>query len=215
MEPLYRTIEEIVRPVLWTWFRWDFDGLEVLGSGPRIVVANHPSYIDPFAIAYFHKVAGRRARFLAKSELFKNPALKAILNGMKQIPVYRGTTEAGSSLRAAEDAIHRGESVVVFLESTIGPGLPLLPAKTGAARLALATGAPVATLATWGGQKFMTKRQPRHLGPRKPISVVGGDIQTYEGDVEDREMVNTVTKQLHERLTTLVTETAARGIHAT
>ena len=104
----------------------------------------------------------RRTRFLAKEELFSKPGLRSILKGAHQIPVSRGTSSAAGSLVAAEDALRAGECVAVFPEGTISLDLDPMVGKTGTARLAAATGAPIVPVGMWGLHRVMFKgRKPR------------------------------------------------------
>lgn len=189
------------------------EGLEhVPRSGPAIVIGNHLSYFDPFAHSYFVVRAGRRPRFLAKAELFEVPLLRTALRGLRQIPVRRGTGDQ-APLEEATRAIERGEVVVIYPEGTStagGPGFTPGRGKTGTVRLALATGAPVVPVATWGGQyvwrrgsfRFPEFGRPIWLRAAEPIDVrarAGGAV-----DVEDHEAVRALTDELMGELAGLV-----------
>jgi 1-acyl-sn-glycerol-3-phosphate acyltransferase len=127
-----------------------------------ILASNHTSYLDPIALAYLGLQRRRRTRFLAKEELFAKTGLGGILRGAHQIPVARGTAGAAGSLVAAEDALRAGECVAVFPEGTISLDLDPMVGKTGTARLAAATGAPVVPVGMWGLHRVMFKgRKPR------------------------------------------------------
>lgn len=152
IEPWYRAAEFLVLPPLKLWFNWHFEGTEhVPSEGPVLLAANHLSYFDAFALVYLVEHLGRRPRFLAKSELFKNVFLRKLLSGAGQIPVERGTGDP-APLAAAARELQMGEVVVVFPEGTTNkrPDFSLQPAKTGIARLSLASGVPVTPMAIWG-----------------------------------------------------------------
>jgi 1-acyl-sn-glycerol-3-phosphate acyltransferase len=171
-------LKGLIRPPFQLWFNWRFEGLEeVPASGPLIVAGNHPSYLDPFAHAYFVIEAGRRPRFLAKKELFENPVVGTALRGARQIPVVRGTGDR-SPLRAAAAALEAGEVVVVYPEGTtastnadFSPGR----GKTGVIRLSLTTGVPILPVATWGGQYVWRKSGREDLSFGRPIWVRAGE----------------------------------------
>ncbi len=186
------------------------EGLEhVPRAGPAIVVGNHLSYLDPFAHGYFVVRAGRYPRFLAKAELFENPLLRTVLRGMRQIPVRRGTGDQ-TPLEEATAAIERGEVVVIYPEGTstaAGPGFTPGRGKTGAVRLALATGARVVPVATWGGQ-YVWRREgfrlpefgrPIWLRAAEPI-----DLRARAAGVEDPDAVRRLTDELMTELAGLV-----------
>ncbi|MGH2767445.1 MAG: lysophospholipid acyltransferase family protein, partial [Actinomycetota bacterium] len=166
-EPGYLLMATLIPAWLRVWFRTHLEGLEYLpASGPAIVASNHISYLDPLAVGCAVRRAGRRPRFLAKSELFKVPVVAWAIRTGGQIPVYRGTREAHRSLIHAEEALAAGEVVVIFPEgtTTTAPDLAPLPPKTGIARLALRSGVDVIPCATWGGQWFWTKHLPLSPG---------------------------------------------------
>jgi 1-acyl-sn-glycerol-3-phosphate acyltransferase len=120
----------------------------------------------------FIDTAGRQVRFLAKSELFRNPLLGAILRGAGQIPVYRETRGAGQALVHAVEAMREGAAVAIYPEGTTtrNPDFSPMAAKNGVARLAALTGAPVVPVGQWGAHLLFTRGR---LGPfRRGIRVV-------------------------------------------
>lgn len=210
MELLYGSVERVLAPLLGAWFRWDMDGLEHLRTTPTIIAANHVSYLDPFIVAYALHSAGGRARFLAKAELFGNPVLGTLLRRLGQIPVSRGKGDV-SSLERAEDVLWTGGCVVIFPEATIGPGLPLLACKTGAARLSVATGVPITPMAVWGGQQVLPKGGRRRLRPGTPLMVRVGEPLHPPSRRGDPEVVKELTAAVRGRLTELVERLAMPG----
>ena len=186
MEPTYLLAKAIVKPWMASWFRWHVEGLENIPSrGPALLCFNHISFLDPFASAYVVDRVGRRPRFLAKAELFDDKRIAWIIRGAKQIPVKRGTAEAPMALDQAIDALQRDELIVIFPEGTIttDPDLNPMPAKTGLARLALATGAPVIPGALWGTANVWPKGfAKRWWPPKQDICVRLGEPIAVEGD---------------------------------
>src|SRR5439155_9994906 len=105
VELLYGLLEVLLRPPVRRGLRWRVEGVErIPAEGPVLLASNHLSYFDPIAVANLTDLAGRRARFLAKSELFENRVLAAALRRMGQIPVERGTGDA-AALEAAAAAL--------------------------------------------------------------------------------------------------------------
>jgi len=186
VEPTYLLAKAIVKPWMGTWFRWHIEGLENIPShGPALLCFNHISFLDPFASAYVVDRVGRRPRYLAKAELFDDKRIAWIIRGAKQIPVKRGTAEAPMALDQAIDALRRDELIVIFPEGTIttDPDLNPMPAKTGLARLALATGAPVIPGALWGTANVWPKGfAKRWWPPKQDICVRFGEPIPVEGD---------------------------------
>jgi len=115
-------------------------------EGPVILVSNHRSYFDVAALALVAARLGRPVRFMGKQELFDAPVVGQISRALGGIPVDRGSG-SGDPMRRATAALHAGEVVIVIPQGTIPRGEaffdPVLHGKTGAARLAADTGAPV------------------------------------------------------------------------
>lgn len=174
-----RSAATLVRPLLVVMTKRDWTGLEkVPATGGVIFAANHMSEFDPFVLAHFVLDSGRWPQYLAKSTLFKIPVAGPLLRAVKQIPVDRGTVDAGKALDAAVAAVERGESVIIYPEGTTPKKGELWPqrGKTGIARLVLATGAPVVPIVSWGAQQVFDPRTRKlRLRPRTPVTVVAGD----------------------------------------
>lgn len=194
-------------PLLRVWFRWRFEGLDrIPATGPAVIACNHASYLDPLVNAYAVVKSRRRPRFLAKQELFGAPGIKWALRGTRQIAVARGTGEQSSSLRAAEEALARGELVVVYPEGTVttrSDGLPM-GGKTGTVRLALAAGVPIIPMVSWGSAPVWQKSGRGSLRPGRPVWLrVGRPIDLRDRGVElaDHDGVRRLTDELMEVLT--------------
>lgn len=211
-EPVYAFGEHTVAPGLRYYFKWHLEGLEnIPKDGPAIVASNHLSYLDGLSVAFAVNRAGRRPRFLAKSGLFKVPVVGAALKAIGQIPVVRGTREAPQSLNHAEDALNRGEVVVIFIEGTTSttPDLALGKPKTGTARIALATGKEIIPCATWGGQWIWTKHLGVHLRPRQEVWVRFGapvSVAPWDGRENEREAWQEVSDVVMERIAGMLAE---------
>lgn len=185
MEPVYILAKSILRPWMGVWFTWTIEGDEnIPRRGPAILAFNHIAYLDALAAAYVVDSAGRRPRFLAKSELFQDKRIAWILKGARQIEVRRGTATAPMALDHALDALAAGQCIVVFPEGTIttDPHLKPMAAKTGAARLALASGAPLVPCALWGTQNVWPKGYAKRWRPRQDILVRIGSPMPTDGD---------------------------------
>ncbi|MCU4297728.1 1-acyl-sn-glycerol-3-phosphate acyltransferase [Brevibacterium permense] len=116
-----------------------------------IAAAYHANHLDPILVGLALKRNGRMPHFLAKSTLFTG-VLGKILKTIGQIPVLRASASAGDSLEYAKDALANGQTVVIYPEGTLTKDPELWPQhfKTGTARLALETGAPIIPVAHWG-----------------------------------------------------------------
>ena len=163
----------LVMPVLRSGPGGPGPGMEhIPPTGGVIIVPNHVSHFDPLVVAHYIYDAGRWPRFLAKASLLQVPVLGSFLRKVQQIPVERGSVEAVKSLDALVDALHEGGAVVIYPEGTTTrePDLWPMRGKTGAARLALVTGAPVVPMANWGAAADLRPAdQQAQLRPRTPV----------------------------------------------
>lgn len=203
-----------VWPNLMLWTKRDWHGQQFLGyPGEGVVVAaNHLSLLDPFLLLHFSNDADRPARFLAKDSLFGLPLIGTVVAGAGTIPVHRGTVDASNAVTDAVKAVKDGEAVWVYPEGTItrDPDLWPMSGKTGAARIALESGAPLIPVAHWGVQEVMRPYKVElNFFPRKTIHVVAGppvDLDDLRAlpisdavlQVATNRVLDTITKMLAE-----------------
>lgn len=188
LSPAYRLAVAVARPPLMVFTRRDWRGAEYLPrQGGFVAAGNHISHLDPFTLAHFLYDSGRPPRFLAKESVFRIPVLGRIVSGAGQIPVYRETIDAGRAFTAAVAAVEAGECLAIYPEATLtrDPGLWPMVGKTGVARIALLTGAPVIPIAQWGVQDILAPYGvvPRVL-PRRTVHVWAGppvDLSAFAG----------------------------------
>jgi 1-acyl-sn-glycerol-3-phosphate acyltransferase len=186
--------------------RW-IDGEKIPAHGACVVVGNHVSHIDPLTFAHFVYGHGRIVRFLAKAEVLDVPVLGRLIRATGQIPVYRLTADASQAFRAAVVAVEEGKCVAVYPEGTItrDPDLWPMVGKTGAARIALSTNAPVIPVAQWGPQEILPPYAPLpRLFPRKTMVVKAGDPVALE-DLRDRELTPEVLREATARIMAAIT----------
>jgi 1-acyl-sn-glycerol-3-phosphate acyltransferase len=191
----------------------DWRGTENLPeTGGVIVVTNHVSHVDPLTFAHFLFDNGRLPRYLAKEVLFRLFFVGQVLRGAKQIPVYRESADASRAYSAAVDAVRAGECVAIYPEATLtrDPARWPMVGKTGAARVALETGAPVIPIAQWGPQELLPPyaKRPRLL-PRKTMHLRAGppvDLSDLAGRPIDGPLLREVTERLMAAITSLLEE---------
>ncbi|KUJ64612.1 acyltransferase [Streptomyces albus subsp. albus] len=211
----YRTAAVLVKPPMVTLFKRDWRGMEnIPAEGGFITAVNHNSYLDPLSYAHYQYNTGRVPRFLAKAGLFKAAVVGTFLRGLKQIPVYRESTDAANAFRAAVDAINRGECVAFYPEGTLtrDPDQWPMRGKTGAARVALLTKAPVIPIAQWGANEAMppyAKQKRIRLFPRKTLRVIAGppvDLSEFYGQEPTAEVLRAATDTIMAAITELLAE---------
>lgn len=211
LSPAYRLAVRIARPPLMAFTRRDWRGAEHLPTDRGFIAcANHISHLDPFTLAHFLYDNGWPPRYLAKESVFRIPLLGRIVSGAGQIPVYRETVDAGKAFSAAVDAVNAGECVAVYPEATLtrDPDLWPMIGKTGVARIALATGAPVIPVAQWGVHEILAPyAHVPHLLPRRTVHVWAGppvDLSRFASDRPDTATLRAATGAILDAVTALL-----------
>ena len=201
-------------------FRIRWRGLDRVTSpseGGVIVAINHISHIDTILMARMVWQSGRVPRFMIKASLFHKPITGPIFRGSKQIPVYRGSSDAANSLRDAVTALAAGEAIVIYPEGTIttDPQQWPMQAKTGIARLVLLSpDTPVIPVGQWGAQKRggfsalrLVKRPTSLVSVGKPV-----DLQRFRGAEPSsatlREITDTIMRAVRDEVAELRGEPA-------
>lgn len=203
----------VLIPLMRAIARRDWRGVENLPrTGGAVVVANHVTYLDPLTAGHFVWENGRVLRYLAKSGLWRNRFVGALLTSAGQIPVLRGGPDAARAYSAAVAAVRRGEVVMVFPEGTLtrDPDLWPMRGKSGAARIALETGCPVIPLGQWGAAEIMPRYTSRpRLWPRRTVSVWAGrpvDLDDMRGRPIDADLLQRATARIMSAITVIVAD---------
>jgi 1-acyl-sn-glycerol-3-phosphate acyltransferase len=143
----YWVVKAIIGPILALVFRPWAEGTEnVPREGPAILASNHLSFSDHF---FGPLPLPRKVTFLAKAEYFTGRGLKGLVSkaffrGVGQIPVDRAGGEASErALATGLRVLSEGRLLGIYPEGTRSPDGRLYRGKTGVARLALESGAPV------------------------------------------------------------------------
>ncbi|PIF04846.1 MAG: 1-acyl-sn-glycerol-3-phosphate acyltransferase [Propionibacterium sp.] len=212
-EPTYRFVVQAVRPLLRLICRHDWRNQDrVPAEGAVIFVANHISYLDPIVLAEYLIMSGRWPRYLGKSEIFRVPILGTIGRACGQIPVERGSERAADSLIHATEALKAGRAICMYPEGTLTrdpDGWPMT-GRTGAARLALATGVPVVPVGQWGAQEIVPGpglRWPRFSWRRRTVSFTCGepiDLSDLQGQEPSKTEMVEASNRMMDAITDLV-----------
>lgn len=216
--PAFRLAVAVARPPLTALTGRDWRGAEHLPeSGGFVVVSNHVSHLDPFTLAHFLYDNGYPVRFLAKEAVFRIPVAGRIVRGARQIPVYRESGDAARAFSAAVAAVEAGECVGIYPEATLtrDPDLWPMKGKTGAARVALATGSPVIPVAQWGPQEILAPYAKRpHLLPRHTVHVWAGpavDLSAWQDRPVDGETLRGATDAILDAVTHVLERIRGQG----
>ncbi|WP_431041295.1 lysophospholipid acyltransferase family protein [Streptomyces sp. P1-3] len=182
-------------------FRPRVEGAEhIPTSGPVIVAGNHVTFIDSMFLTL---VVKRPVFFIGKDEYVKGKGLKGRLmawffTAAGMIPVDRDGGHGGvAALMTGRRVLEEGHAFGIYPEGTRSPDGRLYRGRTGIARLALMTGAPVVPFAMIGTDRV----QPDGKGmPRiAPVTVRFGaplDFSRYEGMDRDRYVLRAVTDEV-------------------
>ncbi len=178
MRDLQPILKHLFNPRWQRWVRFDIAGIEHLPrTGPVILAGNHRSYFDFFVLAQLVRLGGRPIRMMAKREIFDAPVIGALCHGMGGIPVDRASAKATEAYAAAIVALEAGEVVGMMPQGTIPRGEaffdPVLKGKTGVARIARVTGAPVVPFGLWGTDVLWPRsaKGPKVSRWRDPVTV--------------------------------------------
>lgn len=187
--------------------RIKISGLENIPEAGGVVLApNHISNLDP-VVAGVAISKQRPVRALAKASLFSKPIIGNVLTKMGHVPVLRNSNQAANAYQEAVNRVNLGEVIALFPEGTIPPSVTQLgPFKTGAARLALETGAPLIPVGQWGIQKTLPPRKNpfiplvKALFTRPTHTIIVGEpitpILIPNTDPTDQRNVKALTQQL-------------------
>ncbi|MBE1878120.1 lysophospholipid acyltransferase family protein [Myceligenerans pegani] len=203
----YRFVAFCVRHLGFSLWKYDWRGQENFPTkGGFIAAANHVTEIDPLPLAHFVYDSGYEPRILAKRSLFDSPVGFA-LRWTNMIPVDRGTKSSAQSLADAGKLLGDGAAVVILPEGTLtrDPDLWPMVAKTGMARMALASKLPVVPIAQWGAHKTLPRygRVPS-LFPRKKVVISVGEPVDLS-DLYDKPLDSAVLAEATERVMDAIT----------
>ncbi|MER5867956.1 lysophospholipid acyltransferase family protein [Kitasatospora sp. NPDC002040] len=212
----YRFAAVLVKPVTTALVKPDWRGWEHLPErGGFLAVVNHNSLIDPVVYAHWQYNSGRPPRMLGKAGLFSVPFIGFMLKKTGQIPVFRESTDAAQAFRAAIAAVEQGQCVQFYPEGTLtrDPDIWPMTGKSGAARVALMTGAPVIPVAHWGAHEIIPPygrggKGKLNLFPRHKVTVAAGppvDLSKYQG----KELTAQVLREATEDIMAAITEVLA------
>jgi 1-acyl-sn-glycerol-3-phosphate acyltransferase len=139
---VYRLTKSLVSSALRRCYQVDVKGLaHVPERGPMVLAANHRSFMDSIFLAL---VTPRPITFIAKAEYWDSWRTAWMFRATGQIPLRRGSASGAHEAMVSAGRILSGHGVIgIYPEGTRSRDGWLHPGNTGAARLALACGAPI------------------------------------------------------------------------
>jgi len=201
----YGILRAFLTPFLMILFRPKVKGLRnVPGNGPVIIASNHLSFSDSI---FMPLVVPRKVTFLAKSEYFTSPGPKGLLKkltfiALGQVPVDRsGGRRSEAALITGLKILGEGKCLGIYPEGTRSPDGRLYKGRTGIARLAIESGAPIIPVAMFNTEKI----QPTGTVVPKVMRVemIFGEPMYFEGDSTDLLYLREVTDKIMETIQSL------------
>lgn len=183
-------------------FRPKVKGLRnVPASGPLIIASNHLSFSDSI---FMPLVVPRKVTFLAKSEYFTSPGPKGLLKkltfiALGQVPVDRsGGRRSEAALITGLQVLAEGKCIGIYPEGTRSPDGRLYKGRTGIARLAIESGAPIVPVAMFNTEKIQPTGQ---VVPNiKRVGMTFGEPMYFDGDSTDLQYLREVTDKIMNRI---------------
>jgi len=194
----YGILRAFLTPFLMILFRPKVRGMRnVPGTGPVIIASNHLSFSDSI---FMPLVVPRKVTFLAKSEYFTSPGPKGLLKkltfiALGQVPVDRsGGRRSEAALIAGLKVLAEGKCLGIYPEGTRSPDGRLYKGRTGIARLAIESGAPIIPVAMFNTEKI----QPTGTVVPKVmrVAMIFGEPMYFEGDSTDLLYLRDVTDKI-------------------
>jgi 1-acyl-sn-glycerol-3-phosphate acyltransferase len=202
---LYRSLALIIGPTLRTIYHPDVVGAHnVPRTGPVIFASNHVSFADQ---VFTPLAADRQVTYFAKAEYFTTPGIKgramaALFNGLGQVPVERGDTRSAAGvIEIGVEVLAEGRALGIFPEGTRSPDGQLYKFRTGIARVALRSGAPVIPVGIAGTRDVLAPDSRRWR--RAPVRIQFGEPM-YFGDRADQERSARVLREVTDTIRSAV-----------
>ncbi|MEP7273053.1 MAG: lysophospholipid acyltransferase family protein [Acidobacteriota bacterium] len=141
--------------VLRTLFAVEYHGVEnVPLEGAVIIAGNHPSYLDPVLVMLPVK---RTIKFMAWDALFRVPVLGRAIRALGAFPVDLRKGKGEAAFLEARRILTEGNALGIFPEGQRSERGPMGDLKTGTARLAIETGAPIIPVTIGGAFRAWPK----------------------------------------------------------
>ena len=198
---LYQALKLTGTPILKAAYRPWIRGKEnIPQSGPAILASNHNAVWDS---VFLPMMIDREVVFMGKADYFtgtglKGWATKEFMRAVGTIPVDRsGGRASEAALKAGLKRLGEGELFGIYPEGTRSPDGRLYRGKTGVARLALLSGAPVIPVAMIGTHAAQPIGQK--IPSRTNIGMVIGeplDFSRYKGLDKDRYVLRAITDEI-------------------
>ena len=192
-QPLLR----VLKPLMHRMWNVNITGLDNIPSvGPALLAPNHLSFIDsPFTMS----LMPRRTLAVGKAEYLDDWKTKHFFPATGMIPLDRSGGNASQvALDTAAAALDRGDLFLIYPEGTRTRDGYLHKGKTGVARLALRTGAPIIPIGLVGTDRIQPPdRTMPKLGETCEINIGAPiDVSRYRHRIDDRLILRQITDEV-------------------
>ena len=197
----YQALKATGSPILKAAYHPWIRGKEnIPAEGPAILASNHNAVWDS---VFLPMMLDREVVFMGKADYFTGTGVKGwmtkeFMRAVGTIPVDRtGGRASESALNAGLKRLRSGELFGIYPEGTRSPDGRLYRGKTGVARLALLSGAPVIPVAMIGTHTAQPIGQ--RIPSRTNIGMVIGeplDFSRYRGLDRDRYVLRAITDEI-------------------
>jgi 1-acyl-sn-glycerol-3-phosphate acyltransferase len=202
--PLWKLAQVIVRVSTTVLFDLKVYGRDnVPDEGGALMVSNHQSILDP---AILGAQLNRPMSYLAKSELWKNPAFGWLITRLYAFPVRQGAGDVGA-IKETIRRLQEGHLLNVYPEGSRSPDGELLPIQAGAALVIRKAGVPVVPAVVDGSYAAWTKG--RKLPTPHPVRVLIGKPVRLD-HLKPKEIVAEIDRMFREMLAELRAKDAPR-----
>ena len=211
---LYYTGRKLVRLYTEMMLKLDIVRKAPMPKGAKVLAVNHPTTSDPFVVT---TICREHSIILVKDVLFKIPLFGRYLRWAGHIPVVEG--EGKKALERAKKYLHRGKTVIMFMEGDISPpGGEISKPKTGAVRLALTCNVPIVPVGV-GVRKANIKLMYSKIGGIAelgtwyfwgPYAMTVGKPVRMSGDAEDHRKVRELSRKIMQKVIALSHESERR-----
>ncbi|KAF0110860.1 MAG: 1-acyl-sn-glycerol-3-phosphate acyltransferase [Chloroflexi bacterium] len=211
---LYGVSKPVIKTYTGTMLKMDVHQKSPFPAGAKIIAPNHPSTTDPFFVA---SMLGHQSFIMINDVLFQVPILGEYLRRSGHISVKPGHGQ--EAIDQALEHLKAGHTIMIFPEGLISPlGGGFNKGRTGVARLAIASGAPVFPVgihlqknrihslkSTVSGQVEIG-----HWYLRGPYNITVGKPMRFSGNVENHDYVKDVAHQIMLKIMRLAYESEQR-----
>jgi 1-acyl-sn-glycerol-3-phosphate acyltransferase len=175
----------------------------VPARGGVLLVSNHQSYLDPPLLGAH---LPRPMSYLAKSELFENRLVAAIISWLNAFPVRQGAGDVGA-VKETIRRLRQGHMLNVFPEGSRTEDGEMLPIQPGVALVIRKAGVPVVPVAIDGAYEAWPKGAK--FFHSHPIRVMYGPPMKLDG-LRPREIVEEIERTLRRMVGELKAKRPAR-----